>query len=156
MVLKSPAAFEVNNHHIGPQIQHTARIFSVCSTCVVLLKLVMLITSEGYLITLCKNVQSAHLYTFCQATKFDCVLIFRMRVVSKLPTPHNTLIWAFWVAKPIFVRTLVKPYVADYNWWIQNILHPSWGHKPKLNATTAMKFHYKTQQVQARNQNLLL
>jgi len=47
-------------------------------------------------------------------------------------------------------------YVADYNWWIQNILHPSWGHKPKLNATTAMKFHYKTQQLQARNQNLLL
>jgi len=32
-----------------------------------------------------------------------------MRVVSKLPTPHNTLIWAFWVAKPIFVRTLVGP-----------------------------------------------
>ena len=29
--------------------------------------------------------------------------------MSKLPTPHNTLIWAFWVAKPIFVRTLVGP-----------------------------------------------
>ena len=110
MVLKSPAALEVNNHTVLARKVSIPLLYSVCvCTCIVLLNLVMLITSEVYLITLCKNVQSAHLYTFCQATKFDCVLIERMRVVSKLPTPHNTLIWAFWVAKPIFVRTLVGP-----------------------------------------------
>jgi len=76
MVLKSPAAFEVNNHTVLARKVNIPLLYSVCvCTCIVLLNLVMLITSEVYLITLCKNVQSAHLYTFCQATKFDCVLI---------------------------------------------------------------------------------
>ena len=76
MVLKSPAAFEVNNHTVLARKVSIPLLYSVCvCTCIVLLNLVMLITSEVYLITLCKNVQSAHLYTFCQATKFDCVLI---------------------------------------------------------------------------------
>ena len=100
--------------------------------------------------------QSAHLYTFCQATKFDCVLILKDESCVQTSNPPQYAYMGFLGGQANLCAHFGWAYVADYNWWIQNILHPSWGHKPKLNATTAMKFHYKTQQLQARNQNLLL
>ena len=96
MVLKSPAAFEVNNHTVLARKLSIPLLYSVCvCTCIVLLNLVMLITSEVYLITLCKNVQSAHLYAFCQATKFDCVLILKDESCVQTSKPHYTFCMGF-------------------------------------------------------------
>ena len=88
----------------------------------------------------------------------NCIVFWFKKDESCVQTsnPHYTFCMGFLGGQANLCAHFGWAYVADYNWWIQNILHPSWGHKPKLNATTAMKFHYKTQQLQARNQNLLL
>ena len=144
------------SHRIGPQSKHTAPIFSVCmylhsltqpcdvnnfwslpyNTVQKCAKCSSIYILSGYKVWLCSDLKDE-----------SCV---------QTSNPPQYAYMGFLGGQANLCAHFGWAYVADYNWWIQNILHPSWGHKPKLNATTAMKFHYKTQQLQARNQNLLL